>query len=122
MLDDKIIFLVILLAIIYFVFDEKVKENFSDEGTFHVKLYSGKCKRLSDIRMQYNPFNYKAAEREFEYNCKNIFEGKPKPCTYGKYESGRRCQDGNDEIYKEKMEDAKKISWITGYDIEVDYN
>jgi len=119
MLDDKIIFLVILLAIIYFVFDEKVKENFSDDAEKEVRLYSGNCKRLSDIRMQYDAFNYGKAEREFEKNCKNIFEGKPKPCTYGKWESGRRCKDSNDEIYKEKMSDAKKIPFGSSYNIGI---
>ena len=109
------------MAIIYFVFDEKIKENFSDDAEKEVRLYNGKCKRLSDIRIKLDAFNYDKAEREFEKNCKDVFEGKPKPCTYGKSEHGRRCQDSNDEIYKQKMSDAKKIVFGQSYNIKADY-
>ena len=84
-------------------------------------MYNGKCKRLSDIRMKYDPFNYPAAEREFENICKDVFEGKSKGCTYGQWEKGRRCEKGNDEIYKNKMEDADKIVAIQSYNIRANY-
>jgi hypothetical protein len=108
MLDQKVIFLVILLAIIYFVSSKK--EYFGSAHEAKVKLFDGRCTPVNNF-----PF-YGFDKNEFADKCSRIFNGDSDTCKSGLL-SGRKCKNVNKNFYKEWLKRANEVNDLYPFDI-----
>ena len=98
MLDQKVIFLIILLVIIYFVSSNK--ENFGPIHEGKVKLFDGRCTPVNDFAF------YGMNKDSFADKCRDKMQGQSGTCKKGLL-SGRKCTNKNNERYNELLNSAK---------------